>query len=72
MSNNSIGKVESFNIMSKKQLSKKELEKQKKQQEEQAAAEVYQEFVETFEKPSSIAKMFVLGSVINSGHEGIE
>jgi len=68
----SLGRVESFNIVNKKQLSKKELEKQKKQQEEQAAAEVYQEFVETFEKPSSNAKLFVLGSVFNSGHEGIE
>ncbi|XP_074604810.1 U2 snRNP-associated SURP motif-containing protein isoform X2 [Brevipalpus obovatus] len=49
--------------------SKKELERQKKQLEEQAAAEVFKEFVETFEKPSGSSKVFVLGSVINSGHE---
>lgn len=51
---------------------KKELERQKRQQEEMAAAEVFKEFVETFEKPQSTSKTFVLGSVFNSGHEGID
>ena len=65
----SSGKVKSFNLVGKKPLSKKELEKAKKQQEEEEAAAVYKEFVEAFDKPSS-TKLFVLGSVINSGHEG--
>lgn len=54
-------------------MSKKELEKkQKKQQEDLAAAEVFKEFVETFEKPETTSRTFVLGSVFNSGHEGID
>lgn len=65
---NMMGKVKSFNI-GKKQLTKKELEKQKKEQEEKDAAKVYQEFVETFEKPAAAGQVFVLGSVMNSGHE---
>ncbi|XP_053211981.1 U2 snRNP-associated SURP motif-containing protein-like [Panonychus citri] len=68
-SDNSIGKIKSFNLVSKKPLSKKELEKHKKEQEEKDAAKVYQEFVETFEKPPTVGRLFVLGSVMNSGHE---
>lgn len=71
-SDNSIGKIKSFNLVSKKPLSKKELEKHKKEQEEKDAAKVYQEFVETFEKPPTVGRLFVLGSVMNSGHEGID
>ncbi|RWS19535.1 U2 snRNP-associated SURP motif-containing protein-like protein, partial [Leptotrombidium deliense] len=58
--------MKAFNITAKKTLSKKELEKQKKLLDEEAAAEVYQEFVESFEKPTA-SRVFVRGSVIKSG-----
>lgn len=57
---------------SKKPLtSKKDLEKIKKAEDDAAAAEAYEEFIKTFEQPTSKSKMFIKGSVINPGSGGI-
>ncbi|KAH7643994.1 u2 snrnp-associated surp motif-containing protein-like protein [Dermatophagoides farinae] len=60
--------MKSFSLNPKK---KKDIEKQKKLAEEEACAEVYEEFVATFETPKSQSKLFVRGTVINpnSGQE---
>lgn len=62
-------KMKAFALNAK---NKKEQEKQKKLADEEAAAEVYEEFVATFEAPKhSQPKLFVRGNVINpaSGQE---
>lgn len=52
-------------------VSKKELEKLKKEEDAAAALEAYEQFVRTFEQPSSAkAKVFVKGSVIHPGSGG--
>lgn len=64
-------KLEAFdqgtlNPFAKKHLSKKEQEELRKRQEDQAAAEVLQDFVASFDSANKVVpKMFVKGSVIN-------
>lgn len=67
-------KMKSFNITPVgKKNSKKEPEKPKKEpkfrcsEEEKAAAEVYEEFLASFDEPAKHGKLFVRGSVINAG-----
>ncbi|XP_054156061.1 LOW QUALITY PROTEIN: U2 snRNP-associated SURP motif-containing protein-like [Oppia nitens] len=50
-----------------KVMDKKQLEKQKKLADEEAAAQAYQEFVETFEEAPKQGKLFIRGQVINPG-----
>lgn len=57
------GSVKPFPFNSK---NKKDLEKQKKIVEEEEAAAVYEQFVETFEKPNQV-KQFVRANAINPG-----
>lgn len=68
-------KVKSFSLsggVNRTPLNKKELEKRKKLEDEAAAAEAYQDFVETFvtEPEQKKAKMFVRGSLIVPGVSG--
>lgn len=62
--------MKAFTLTAKKPLNKKELEKQKKLLEEQEAAQVFQEFVETFEETGPKTKTFVKGSKITPGVGG--
>lgn len=57
--------MKSSSINRKPPLSKKELEKQKLIEEKEAEALALQQFVETFEKPSTGLKTFIKGSTIN-------
>lgn len=41
-----------------------------KQEEEKAAAEVYEEFLASFDEPAKHGKLFVRGTVINAGSGG--
>lgn len=61
-------KMKTFPLNSK---NKKDIEKQKKMADEEAAAEVFEEFVATFEASKPQPKLFVRGNVINpsSGQE---
>ncbi|XP_023226144.1 U2 snRNP-associated SURP motif-containing protein-like [Centruroides sculpturatus] len=68
MSGQSGPKVKAFNITPiGKKSSKREQQKLRKHEEEKAAAEVYEEFVASFEEPAKHGKLFVRGSVINAG-----
>ncbi|XP_075165473.1 U2 snRNP-associated SURP motif-containing protein [Haematobia irritans] len=63
-------KLEAFNVgqMSKRQMSKKEIEEQKKKDDEEAAAHVFKEFVETFqEAPSASSKVWVKAGTYDAG-----
>ncbi|GBL65955.1 hypothetical protein AVEN_177198-1 [Araneus ventricosus] len=70
-------KVKAFNInpVGKKN-AKPELDKNKKDpklkcsEEEKAAAEVYEEFLASFDEPVKHGKLFVRGTVINAGSGG--
>jgi type IV secretory pathway VirJ component len=56
--------------LSKKHLSKKELEELKKKQEDQAAAELLKDFEASFNEKKAMAKMFIKGTVINPSTKG--
>ncbi|KAK6196135.1 hypothetical protein SNE40_001419 [Patella caerulea] len=59
--------IGSMNIGKKKTLSKKEQEDLKKKEDEAAAAQVYEEFVESFEdSKGSLQKTWVKGEVVNA------
>ncbi len=57
--------------LQKKQLSKKELEELRKKQEAEAAAEVLQDYLASFEQPGKSIKTFIKGSTINPSSKGI-
>ncbi|ESP01722.1 hypothetical protein LOTGIDRAFT_139163, partial [Lottia gigantea] len=61
--------IGSMNIGKKKTLSKKELEDLKKKEDEAAAAQVYEEFVESFEDNTKgkLQRTWVKGEVVNPG-----
>lgn len=67
-------KLKAFSIgtMGKRQISKKELEEQRKKEQEQAAAQAFEEFVATFqEAPNKNAnKVWVKAGVYNAGKRG--
>ena len=53
--------------MGKRQLSKKELEEKKKKEDEAAAANVFKEFVETFQEASTSSKVWVKAGTYDAG-----
>merc|ERR1712156_639103 len=70
----SMNKLKAFNIGTmniKKTMTKKEQEDLKKKQDEAAAAQVYEEFVATFENTnkSSLTRSWVKGGVVNPDKE---
>lgn len=58
--------------MGKRVLSKKELEELRKKEEDQAAANAFKEFVETFqEAPSTISKVWVKAGTYDAGSRSL-
>nr|XP_018913617.1 PREDICTED: U2 snRNP-associated SURP motif-containing protein [Bemisia tabaci] len=63
-------KLQAFSIgtMGKRALSKREIEEQRKKEQEEAAAQAFQEFVETFqEEPSKTSKVWVKAGTYDAG-----
>ncbi|CAG0881397.1 unnamed protein product [Darwinula stevensoni] len=61
-------KLKAFSIGVKRTLSKKELEELRKKQDEEAAAQVFEEFVATFQDgPSKSSKVWVKAGTFNAG-----
>ena len=63
--------MKAFSIGVKRTLSKKELEELRKKQDEEAAAQVFEEFVATFQDgPSKSSKVWVKAGTFNAGTRG--